>query len=79
MTMPARPPHPFNVAGLEAMILMGCSNPDCDHALHDELFLHPRCHPKAGTWASYKTGSKVVRVVCKTCRKLVCEIQVSER
>jgi len=54
----------------------GCQSPDCDHKHHsnDPMFLHPRCHPKAGTWVSVNAETRTIRVACAACRKLVVEV-----
>jgi len=53
-----------------------CQTPGCDHQGHGPLFLHGRCHPEAGTWASYEDG--VITIVCATCEKLVVKVAVAE-
>jgi hypothetical protein len=55
-----------------------CSTPGCDHASHDGLYLHGRCHPASPTWAEYR-ATGVVRITCGTCRKLICEIAVASQ
>jgi hypothetical protein len=49
-----------------------CSSPDCGHEPSGHgIFLHGRCHPKAGSRVSYANG--VVTVACRTCKRLVVE------
>jgi len=46
----------------------GCSEPNCTHD-HSVVYLHPKCHPKAGTWASYDKNTGVLTIECKRCQK----------
>ena len=55
---------------------MGCGAPDCGHD-HSVLFLHPACHPTAGTWVKYEKLTGRVTVECKRCKKLVVRIKVA--
>lgn len=70
-------PKRHAIHDLEKAIERGCSHPDCDHKNHDELFLKPRCHPKAGVVISYKKGSGVVNVHCRMCKQHVVQIAVA--
>lgn len=53
---------------------------DCDegHCEHSVLYLHPNCHPSAGTWVRYTKGSGELEVTCKKCKRLVCKIAVAD-
>ena len=72
---------PLTTAALDTALLHGCQMPGCLHSEHpftDVVFLHPRCHPKAGTWAFYSaTHRGVLRLICKQCRTLVVEVAVA--
>ena len=53
----------------------GCDTVGCMHGHVDEpMFLHPRCHPSAGTWVSVDPVKHTLRIVCKTCKTLVVEL-----
>lgn len=43
---------------------------------HDPIFLHGRCHIKAGTWVSYVGG--VISVECCECGAPIAKIKVAE-
>ena len=66
---------------LDTALLHGCQMPGClhtDHPSTDVLFLHSRCHPKAGTWAFYSAEERgVLRILCTQCRTLVVTIAVA--
>jgi hypothetical protein len=53
----------------------GCQTAGCDHRHSGPLFLHPKCHMKAGTWTSVDPSSRTLRVTCKVCKKEVVLIQ----
>lgn len=48
---------------------------DCDSG---EAWIHPRCHPKAGTWACYRAKTGTFEISCRICDAVVCEIKVAE-
>lgn len=66
---------------LETALRHGCQMPGCrhsDHSLNDVFYLHPRCHPCAGTWAAYHADTPgVLHILCKQCRALVVKIAVA--
>jgi hypothetical protein len=48
-----------------------CQAPGCTHEDHDdELYLHSRCHPRAGTIALYMRGG-TLRILCALCQQPV--------
>jgi hypothetical protein len=53
-----------------------CSDPDCNHD-HSVLYLHPRCHPRAGVEARYVKATGLLEILCKTCGAPVCRIEVA--
>lgn len=56
----------------------GCANPDCHDPHHmDPMFLHSRCHPSRGVWASYSARSGVLSLICTACDALVARIQIA--
>lgn len=59
----------------EDFVPMKCETPGC--TCGGAIFIHPRCHPEAGTWVSILDG--VATVICRECRKLVVEIRIANR
>jgi hypothetical protein len=55
---------------------VGCSEPFCEHD-HSVLFLHPRCHLKAGTEVSYDKRTGQLTIVCGRCKQHVATIAVA--
>lgn len=55
---------------------MGCGTPDCGHD-HTILYLNARCHPKAGTFASYDKSTGSLLIECAKCEKPIVEIAVN--
>jgi hypothetical protein len=55
----------------------GCAMPNCTHEDHATLFLHARCHMKAGTFASYNKLTGTMRIECARCKAVVAEILVA--
>lgn len=68
---------PFTVSQMEQMIEQGCMIPGCDHKDHNEIWVHQRCHPRAGLEARYEKGSAVVNLVCHECKKPVLDVSVA--
>jgi len=68
---------PFAVPQMEQMIEQGCSVPGCTDKHHDEIFLHQRCHPRAGLDVRYGKGSGVVNIICRECKRPVLDISVA--
>jgi len=64
------------IEDLEKMMLEGCSNPDCKHKHHDELFLTGQCHP-GNVNASYTKGSGEIKLTCRQCGNLIVAIAVA--
>ena len=56
---------------------IGCSDPDCTHD-HSVVYLHPRCHPEAGTWASFDKGTGTLTIECVQCQKPFVGILVAD-
>jgi hypothetical protein len=54
----------------------GCSEPNCNHD-HTVLFLHSRCHPKAGVDVSYDKRSGSLKMRCIKCEAPMGEILVA--
>lgn len=56
----------------------------CQHPSHDgtepcaEVYLHARCHPSAGTRASYSKATGVLTVRCRHCRAHVASLAIAE-
>lgn len=62
---------------LDRWVAGGCQNPDCkNHTADDPLFVHARCHPRAGVDVSYQYGSGVLKVACRECHKNVMQVSV---
>lgn len=55
-----------------------CAMPGCQHEDHRELYLHARCHPRAGTIARYDMVKGSITILCHKCEKLVAEIAVAQ-
>lgn len=53
---------------------MKCSNPGCNDC--NEIYLHPTCHPHAGTWTYFEHATDLIVIVCKECKKEVVAITV---
>jgi hypothetical protein len=54
-----------------------CADPDCKHRDHEELYLHPACHPSAGTRCSYNRTTGTLTIRCRQCQAFVTEIAVA--
>ena len=61
---------------LDRMAARGCDMPGCDHADHEEIYLHARCHLRAGTRVSYRRGSGLLRIACRQCRQEIATVLV---
>lgn len=59
---------------VEQLDRMMCDSPGCDHKSHDGLWLHPACHPGAGTNILYRFGA--LHIECKRCKRSVADIKV---
>jgi hypothetical protein len=57
---------------------LGCQSPDCDHKDHKVLYLHPKCHADAGTWASYDKDTGTLTIRCLACEDAFVEILVGD-
>lgn len=72
---------PLTTADLVRATLNGCQMPGCTHQVHGVtpiVYLHSRCHPSAGTWAGYHADQPgLLKIICKRCRALVCEVAVA--
>lgn len=66
--------EPLTCDDLKAMTCAGCGA-EHEHG-KNPVFLHARCHPSAGTFASYLDG--VLTVACARCNKLVARVAVAE-
>ncbi len=66
----------LTLADMERIAADACGHPGCKGDHDHTRFLHPKCHMSAGTWASYTAGTGVLKIVCKKCRRVVCEIVV---
>lgn len=70
---------PLTRIELDIATALGCQHPDCKDPFCDNLlYLKGRCHPAAGTWATYKNGTGVIRITCKVCEREVTAFQVAE-
>ena len=67
-------PKPFTRLDLDTM---GCQAPGCTHTDHAEMFVHPRCHPNAGTWVEYRRHLGVLKVSCRKCKAHVASFLVA--
>jgi len=56
----------------------GCEVPGCTHKDHDELFLHPKCHPGAGIQVSYKRGAGFMRLCCNRCKRHIVDVLLAD-
>ena len=56
----------------------GCEAPGCTHAHDGPMYLHARCHPKAGTWVGIVLPKRLLRVECAQCHKLVVEVECTD-
>lgn len=54
-----------------------CSAPGCTHEDHTYLFLHNRCHPRAGSNVAYNMITKTLTVRCRHCERFSAEIAVA--
>jgi hypothetical protein len=54
----------------------GCSDPNCteDHSI---VYLHPRCHPEAGTWTCFDKRTGALIIECMECQKPFVSILVA--
>lgn len=64
----------LTVSDLELSI---CEDPHCNHE-HSTLYLHAQCHKRSPVSVSYTKGSKVLRVECAECGRLIAEVVVGE-
>jgi hypothetical protein len=54
---------------------MGCQDPACDHSEDDKvLYLHPKCHPGAGTYVYYDKGDRTLTLECTLCKRVIVRI-----
>ena len=49
-----------------------CGEPD------DIMYFHQRCHTGAGLEAHYNKKKGIITMSCKTCKSLVCEVEVAK-
>lgn len=56
----------------------GCEAPGCTHEREGPMYLHPRCHPKGGTWVGIVLPTRTLRVECAVCHGLVVEVECTE-
>jgi len=68
---------PCSITQLEQMLAQGCAVPGCTDKHHDELYLHQRCHPRAGLGVRYGKGTGVVNIICRECKQPVLDISVA--
>ena len=65
----------MELATLFTSVAGGCETPGCTHGhIGGPMFLHPRCHPKSGTWVSANPSNRTLRIECAKCKKLVIEL-----
>ena len=59
-----------------ALDATGCGDPGCteDHSI---IYLHPKCHPDAGTWTSYNKDTGTLAVECTECEMVLARIKVA--
>jgi len=50
---------------------------DCDDPDY-ELYLHGRCHPSAGTRASYDKRTGVLTISCRQCRRFIADLKIAD-
>ncbi len=62
---------------LEDMVAHGCSVPGCTHADHQQVFIHPKCHPSAGLSVRYERGSGKLNILCRECKQPIVDVSVS--
>ena len=63
--------NPFVISDFERTILGGCHHPDCkDHAGHDVLYLHSRCHMEEPS-VDLKIVSNILYVGCGVCGRAI--------
>jgi len=55
------------------LIEAGCGVENCGHD-HSVLYLHPRCHPAAGTRVRFEKKSTLLIVECVACKREVVRI-----
>lgn len=48
--------------------------PACGHDDTEGLYIHPRCHPAAGTWVEMHRTGPAATVSCRDCSAYVCTI-----
>ena len=50
-----------------------CGHPGCE----DPLYLHPKCHIEAPTWAKYFDG--ILTIECIECEQIIAEFAIASR
>ena len=60
----------------EELDALGCDNPECNHAEHNAIVLHSKCHNE-GLRVAYVKGSGTLIVSCHVCDKFVAAINVA--
>ena len=65
--------YPFSCEELDQI---GCANPECRED-HRVIYFHSKCHPDAGTWASFDKATGTVTIECLLCRKHLIEVLVA--
>ena len=55
-----------------------CNDPGCAGCDQERvLYMHARCHPNAGTRASYDKRTGVLALTCRACAKPIVEFAVA--
>ena len=66
-------PNGLTIAELEGSVC-AWGEDNCDNST---IFLHGKCHPKAGADVSYTKGEGKLVVKCAECKALIAEVAVA--
>jgi len=53
-----------------------CDHPNCHDQACAVTFL-ARCHPRDGTWVTYRRENGVLEITCARCNALIAEVEVA--
>jgi hypothetical protein len=63
---------------LDRITVEGCGMPGCEEN-HSTLFLHSRCHIKAGVLAEVCEFDPVIHIVCAKCRGHIGDVALAKK
>jgi hypothetical protein len=64
---------------IERILGCGCTQPGCDCAKTDTLYVRSKCHPKAPIDVVLKAGTGVVLVMCRECSQPIIAVAIASR